>query len=76
MDLSDVDYSLNRYGLPGAATVYDSIGDCFGFVSIVSIAHGTPGGMGEYSNLIYVIPIVIISALLVAFGAFVIRRDY
>ena len=77
MDLSStIDYSVNRYGMPAGATVYDTIGDCFGFVSIVSTTHGTSGGMGEYSNLIYAIPIVIISALLVAFGAFVIRRDY
>ena len=77
LDLSDtVDYSVDRYGINAGAEVSDSIGNCFGFVSIVSIAHGTPGGMGEYSNLIYAIPIVIISALLVAFGVFVIRRDY
>lgn len=77
LDLSDtVDFVSDRHGIPANAEVAESLDDCFGFISIVSIAHGTPGGMGEYSNLIYAIPIVIISALLVAFGMFVIRRDY
>lgn len=77
LDLSDtIDYSIDRYGIPATATVYDSIGDCFGFISAVSIAHNVPGAMGQYSNLVYVIPIVIIASLLVAFAAFITRRDY
>lgn len=77
LDLSDtIDYNTDRNGLPAAATVYDTIGDCLGFVSIVTTAHGSPGGLGQFSPLMYAIPLVVIGSLLVAFAAYIIRRDY
>ena len=69
-------FSENRYYLPNSAVIENSIGDCIGFISTVSIAHNVPGAMGQYSNLVYAIPIIIIAALLMAFVASIIRRDY
>ena len=77
LDLSDtIDYSVNRYGIPAGATVYDTIGDCFGFVSIVSIAHGSSGVLGGASALLYAIPVVIIAAMLVAGVGWFIGKRY
>ena len=77
LDLSDtIDYSVDRYGIPADATVSDSIGDCFGFVSIVSTPSGTPGALGAYSPLLYAIPVLILAGLLVGVAAVMLRRDY
>lgn len=73
LDLSDtIDYSVNRYGIPAAATVSDSIGDCFGFVSIVDLS-GSGGSPTQ--TLIAMLPLIMVLGLvLMAVGIFIWNR--
>lgn len=63
LDLSDnVDYSVDRYGLPDSATVSDSIGDCFGYVAILE--YSTGGGTGSPTQqLIALLPVVMLAGI-------------
>ena len=74
LDLSEtVDYSVTRSGLPSTATIYDSIGDCFGFVSVVD--YHTPGGGSPTQQIIAMLPLVMVLGLvLVAVGIFIWNR--
>ena len=64
LDLSDtVDYSVDRYGIPSSATVSDSIGECFGFISVVEYTSG--GGLTPTQMLIAAIPLVMVIGLVV-----------
>lgn len=76
LDLSEIDYSVDRYGIPVTATVSESIGDCFGFVSIVTIERGSSGALGGAAALLYAIPVVIIAAMLVAGAGWIISKRY
>ena len=74
LDFSDtVDYSVDRYGIPDTATVYDSIGDCFGFVSVVD--YHTPGSGSPTQTLIAMLPLIMVLGLvLMAVGIFIWNR--
>lgn len=64
LDLSDtVDYSVDRYGIPSSATISDSIGECFGFISVVEYTTG--GGSTPTQMLIAAIPLVMAIGLVV-----------
>lgn len=64
LDLSNtVDYSVDRYGIPSSATVSDSIGDCFGFISVVEYTTG--GDPTPTQMLIAVLPLLMVVGLIV-----------
>lgn len=66
LDLSDtVDYSVNRYGIPSNATVSDSIGDCFGYISFVEIG-SDPMLTGSTAALLIAIPLLMVVGLTIA----------
>lgn len=73
LDLSrSVDYSVDRHGIRAEAEVSDNIGDCFGFISVVDVAGS---GGGPVSDLIGILPVVIVAGLvLVAVAMLIIRR--
>lgn len=73
LDLSDnVDYSTSRYGIPNTATVSDSIGDCFGFISVVDVSGN---GGGPTQTLIGMLPLIMVLGLvLMAVGIFIWNR--
>lgn len=74
LDLSNtVDYSVDRYGIPANATVSDSIGDCFGFVSVVE--YTIPGSGSATQELIAMLPLIMVLGLvLFAIGTVIWNR--
>lgn len=73
LDLSDTeDFTQNRRGLPATITVSDSIGECFGFVSVVDVS-GSGGGPTQ--TLIGMLPLIMVLGLvLMAVGIFIWNR--
>lgn len=73
LDLSDtVDYSTNNYGMR-TPVVYNTIGDCFGFVSVVDYTTG--GGGSPTQQLIAMLPLIMVLGLvLMAVGIFIWNR--
>lgn len=66
LDLSDtVDYSVNRYGIPANATVSDSIGDCFGYISFTEIG-SDPAITGPIATLLIAVPLLMVVGLTIA----------
>lgn len=75
LDLSStVDYSVTRYGMNVDDVIYDNIGDCFGFISVVDYTIPAADG-GAVSTLIAILPLVMVVGLvLVAIGMVVWNR--
>ena len=73
LDLSDdIEYSAGSYGIPADAIVSNSIGDCFGFVSIVDLSGN---GGGPTQTLIAMLPLIMVLGLvLMAVGLFIWNR--
>lgn len=67
LDLSDeIDYSANHYGLPASATVSESIGDCFGYISVTEYTEPPDADKAALSGVISLIPVLMIVGLVIA----------
>ena len=61
LDLSNtVDYSVDRYGINANTTVYDSIGDCFGYIAVVDLEGE---GNGTIGDLIALLPVIMLAGI-------------
>jgi len=66
LDLSEtVDYSVTRSGLPSTATIYDTIGDCFGYISFAEIV-SDPVLTGPIATLLIAVPLLMVVGLSIA----------
>ena len=67
LDLSDtVDYSVDRYGLKtNNVVIYDSIGDCFGYISFTEIG-SDPAITGPIATLLIAVPLLMVVGLTIA----------
>ena len=66
LDLSDsVDYSVDRYGINANATIYDTIGDCFGYISFIEIG-SDPLLTGSTAALLIAVPLLMVVGLTIA----------